>query len=35
MQAVETLKAEYDAVLGVLDDLEWGVQAAAGGSYGR
>jgi hemerythrin-like domain-containing protein len=32
MQAIETLKAEHDAVLAVLDDLDWGVSAAAGGS---
>jgi hemerythrin-like domain-containing protein len=32
MQAVETLKAEHDAVLVVLDTLERGVGAAAGGN---
>jgi hemerythrin-like domain-containing protein len=32
MQAVETLKAEHDAVLVVLDNLDRGVGAAAGGS---
>jgi hemerythrin-like domain-containing protein len=32
MQAIETLKAEHDAVLAVLDTLERGVGAAAGGN---